>query len=139
MKNMDKIIQSYLADHHIMTLSVSKNNFPYCAVCFYIYIPEEKILVFSSDLQSRHMRRAVDNPYIAGSIVSETESIIKIQGIQFVAKLQDHLSTLVKKRYLKRFPAARAFDLQLWALKLSYIKMTDNRFGFGTKRIWSRP
>jgi len=137
MKAIDTTIQTYLRNHHIMTLSIAKNNFPYCATCFYLFIPEEQKILFASDPQSRHICRAIDNPYIAGSIITPTASITKIQGIQFVAKFQKHLSLFDKRRYLKRFPIARTFDLQLWTLKLRYIKMTDNRLGFGTKHIWS--
>ena len=40
--------------------------------------------------------------------------------------------------YLKRFPFAIAVKLDLWMLPIDYIKMTDNRLGFGKKLEWVR-
>ncbi|MDD5509104.1 MAG: hypothetical protein PHD25_12400, partial [Bacteroidales bacterium] len=40
--------------------------------------------------------------------------------------------------YLKRFPYAIATKLDLWVLELEYVKMTDNRLGFGKKIEWRR-
>ena len=36
-----------------------------------------------------------------------------------------------------RFPVAALMDTRLWILKLTHIKMTDNRLGFGKKIIWT--
>ena len=41
----------------------------------------------------------------------------------------------IKKKYLKRFPYARLMETTLWTLKLSFVKYTDNRLGFGKKLI----
>ena len=30
-------------------------------------------------------------------------------------------------------------ETRLWIVRLTYIKMTDNRLGFGRKLIWTRP
>jgi len=43
-----------------------------------------------------------------------------------------------RKAYLKRFPFALALKLDLWILHIDYIKMTDNRLGFGKKLEWRR-
>ena len=40
--------------------------------------------------------------------------------------------------YLKRFPFALAVKPDLWILYIDYIKMTDNRLGFGRKLEWRR-
>lgn len=40
--------------------------------------------------------------------------------------------------YLKRFPFALAVKLDLWVLTIDYVKMTDNRLGFGKKLEWRR-
>ncbi len=39
--------------------------------------------------------------------------------------------------YLKRFPLAVLMDTHLWVVKLTFIKMTDNRLGFGKKIVWT--
>ena len=43
-----------------------------------------------------------------------------------------------KSGYLKRFPVAALMDTQLWVVKLTFIKMTDNRLGFGKKLVWEK-
>jgi uncharacterized protein YhbP (UPF0306 family) len=40
--------------------------------------------------------------------------------------------------YLLRFPFALAAKLDLWILEIDYVKMTDNRLGFGKKLEWRR-
>ena len=35
-----------------------------------------------------------------------------------------------------RFPYAAAMDLEMWAIAPDYLKLTDNRLGFGKKTIW---
>ncbi|MGD0342664.1 MAG: hypothetical protein ABSA76_13260 [Bacteroidales bacterium] len=42
-----------------------------------------------------------------------------------------------KNAYLKKFPVAALMDTRLWIVELTYIKMTDNRLGFGKKLIWT--
>ena len=42
----------------------------------------------------------------------------------------------VKKAYMLRFPYAAAMDLEMWAIAPDYLKLTDNRLGFGKKMIW---
>jgi uncharacterized protein YhbP (UPF0306 family) len=71
--------------------------------------------------------------------VLETLIIGKIRGIQFqgiISEPQDDLLKKVKTAYLKRFPVAALMDTRLWIVRLTYIKMTDNRLGFGKKLIW---
>jgi len=57
-------------------------------------------------------------------------------GDQETKRLITHHSSLVT--YLKRFPYAVATKLDLWVLEMEYVKMTDNRLGFGTKLEWRR-
>ena len=70
----------------------------------------------------------------------ETMFIGKIRGIQFqgiVSEPEGELLSKAKKQYLKTFPVAALMDTHLWVVKLTYIKMTDNRLGFGKKIIWA--
>ena len=88
----------------------------------------------------------------------ETKMIGMIRGIQFTGRALSLVSTsipgkaigpLIQERgpvmaseartaYLKRFPFALAVKLDLWVLYIDYLKMTDNRFGFGKKLTWQR-
>ena len=139
---MEKRILRFIDEHHILTLAVSRNNIPYCATCFYVYLPEENRFVFTSDHDTRHIRDVEEggNFYVAGTIALETRSVGKIRGIQFTGVMQlltgEGLKS-ARSAYLKRFPIALLATLHLWAVEPSMIKMTDNRLGFGKKLIWT--
>jgi len=63
----------------------------------------------------------------------------KIRGIQFsgnLTNLKGEELKNAKNAYLKVFPIARFSTLHLWGLTPDFIKMTDNRLGFGKKMIW---
>jgi len=97
--------------------------------------------VFTSDTTTRHIAEALEQPFVAGSIVLETSIVGKLQGIQLEGKLIEADGELLKEikiAYLKRFPFALLMDTKLWFLELHTMKMTDNRLGFGKKLYWSR-
>ncbi|MCK9218864.1 MAG: hypothetical protein M0P47_02295 [Bacteroidales bacterium] len=135
-------IVDFIEEHHVLTLAISRDNIPYCATCFYAYLREENRFIITSDHDTRHIRDCKEsgNYRIAGSIALETKMVGKIQGIQFTGMLHelsgDDLNK-ARKTYLNKFPIARMTPrLNLWELIPEFIKMTDNRFGFGKKLIW---
>lgn len=139
MEKPDKRIIDFIKEHHVLTLATSKNNKAYCAHCFYTYIEDENVFVFSSDMETKHARDAAENSYVAVSIVLETKTVGKIQGIQLTGKMylpDKEFLKKVKKAYLKAFPYASLMKTTLWVLKPEFIKMTHNTLGFGKKLIW---
>ena len=139
MENFDKRVSDFIHEHHVLTLATSREGVPYCANCFYAYLPEEQLLVFTSDYETNHIQDVQQQDKVAGSIVLETSTIGKIQGIQFVGKISEPQGDLKKKinrAYLKRFPYAILKKTTLWAVELQFVKMTDNRLGFGKKLIY---
>ena len=137
--NIDNRIIDFIQEHHVLTLATSTNNEPYCANCFYVYLKEENCLVFTSDPDTRHIQDTLNQPLVAGSVALETSIIGKIQGIQFsgfISKPTDNIEKKAKKAYLKRFPLAMLMKTTLWIVRLTFIKFTDNRLGFGKKLIW---
>ena len=137
----EKRVVDFIKEHHVLTLATSVGNQPYCANCFYSYLEDDNILVFSSDEGTRHIDDVRENNLVAASIVLETKTIGKIQGAQIMGKLIEadgDLLKKVKKAYLRRFPYAILKSTKLWVFDVSYIKMTDNRLGFGKKLIWER-
>jgi uncharacterized protein YhbP (UPF0306 family) len=136
-------IVDFIGEHHILTLAVARENVPYCATCFYAYLPAQNQFIFTSGHETRHIRDVLEggNPNVAGTIALETKIVGKIRGIQFTGLMQELEGDELKKArsaYLKRFPIARLMpDLNLWILSPDFIKMTDNRFGFGKKLIWT--
>jgi len=139
MNELDEKIVKFITKHHVLTLATAVQNKPYCANCFYAFMHNEKMLVFTSDYETKHIQDAKENQTVAGSIVLETNIVGKIQGIQFTGTLTEpegELLEIAKHAYLKRFPFAILMKTTLWVLKLDFIKMTDNRLGFGKKLIW---
>jgi uncharacterized protein YhbP (UPF0306 family) len=133
-------ITRFLAKHHVLTICTTVDDEPWCANCFYVYLPGENAFVFTSDNDTRHGREFAMNSLVAGSVVLETKIIGKIQGIQFqgiVTVAEGERLEIARKAYLKRFPVAALMDTHLWILDLTLLKMTDNLLGFGKKLIWT--
>ena len=138
-KIVDSRIVKFFRKHHVLTIATTVNNEPWCANCFYVYLEEENSVVFTTAGDTRHGKEFFENPFVAGSVVLETMIIGKIRGIQFqgmVSEPEGDLLARAKSGYLKRFPVAALMDTRLWIVKLTHIKMTDNRLGFGKKLIW---
>jgi uncharacterized protein YhbP (UPF0306 family) len=138
---IDRRVIRFFRKHHVLTIATTVENEPWCANCFYVYLEEESALVFTTGNDTRHGQEFVKNPLVAGSVVLETMVIGKIRGIQFqgiVSEPEGDLLARAKSGYLKRFPVAALMDTRLWVVKLTHIKMTDNRFGFGKKIVWTQ-
>lgn len=141
MTNPNSRISEFLHKHHVLTLATCSENLPWCANCFYVWLDKEAAFVFTSDEKTKHIQDLSEGNSVAGSVVLETETIGKIRGIQFTGKLfipEGELSKKSKSIYLKKFPYAVLMKTKIWVLEVDYIKMTDNRLGFGKKLIWDR-
>ncbi len=137
----EKRIVDFINEHHVLTLATVVGNNPWCANCFYVYLEEENCFVFTSDDKTKHVQDVTENSNVAGSVVLETKTIGKIQGIQFRGNMErpdKSIENKVKKTYLKKFPFAVLMKTSLWVVNLNHIKMTDNRLGFGKKLIWEK-
>jgi hypothetical protein len=138
---MDKKIVRFFRKHHVLTIATTVNDEPWCASCFYVYLEDENALVFTSGMETRHGKEFLKNPLVAGSVVLETMIVGKIRGIQFqgiISVAEGDILSKAKNGYLKRFPIAALMDTHLWIVRLTHIKMTDNRLGFGKKLIWMK-
>lgn len=139
---LDKRVTQFIAEHHVLTLATCADSQPYCCNCFYVYLPEEKCFAFTSDVKTRHGQEALNNTQVAANIVLETKTVGKIQGLQITGRaVQDDelpLTAQAKKAYLKAFPFAVLKKADLWLLHADFMKMTDNRLGFGKKLVWER-
>lgn len=130
----------FLKQNTNLTIATSKNNIPYCANCFYAYDEDQNFLIIKSDSETNHIRQALQNNNVAGSIIPDRLDPGKIQGIQFrgvFTEPKGDLFELLKKKYYLKYPFALAFSGSIWAIELVYIKMTDNTLGFGKKIEWS--
>jgi hypothetical protein len=137
----DKRIIEFIKRHHLLTLATSKDNIPYCCNVFYVYNEKNNSLIFSSETKTKHATDFIDNPNVAASIALETKDVEKIQGVQILGKIVEPKGEEIDnatKQYLKEFPYAKKMKLYLWEMKLTFIKMTHNKLGFGKKIIWGK-
>ncbi len=138
---MEKRISDFIKKHHVLTLATSYKGLPWVANCFYAYDEEQNVLVFTSGHDTKHIQDLEEGNLVAASIVLETSVVGKIQGIQLRGKLSEpsgELLKVAKSAYLHRFPFAALMETTLWVLEPEYIKMTDNRLGFGKKVFWGK-
>lgn len=140
---MDTLISSFIEKQKLMTLATMDVSGPYCASLFYAFLPEENILVFKSDSETIHIRQALMNPKVAGTICSTPKTILKLQGIQFSGDFTDFASPeifkLASEKYVNKFPFSVIINkADFWGISLNHIKMTDNSLGFGKKLLWER-
>ncbi len=136
---MDKRIVKFINEHHVLTLATAVDNKPYCANCFYVYMEDENMFVLTSDANTKHVADVMQNNYVGGSVVLETNVVGKIQGIQFNGIMylpKDDLAKKANKAYMKKYPFAKLMNTRLWVVELSFVKMTHNLLGFGKKLIW---
>jgi uncharacterized protein len=139
MNHPEKRVVDFIKEHHVLTLATCVENNPWCTNCFYVYLEDENCFVFTSDDATKHIQDVLVNSKVAGSVVLETSIVGKIQGIQYRGIMtvpENELASKAKVAYLKKFPFAILMKTSLWVVQVNYIKMTDNRLGFGKKIIW---
>lgn len=138
---MDEKFTTFINEHHVLTLATCVNNQPYCCNCFYAYSEELNAFVVKTNDNTRHNEEISQNSNVAASIVLETREIGKIRGLQITGKAiyySGEMLSQAKKTYLKQFPYAIASPGEYLAIEPHYMKLTDNRFGFGKKLHWEK-
>ena len=138
---MNQHISNYIQLNKVFTIATSVDNKPYCANCYYAYDKASKTLLFLSDQSTRHIKEAITNNKLAGTIQNGVTTVAKIQGIQFTGDflLPNELEQQqFYKIYYDKFPFAKARPSAIWGIQLNWIKMTNNTLGFGKKLFWER-
>lgn len=138
---MDKHIVQFLTAQTVMTIATSENNIPHCAMCFYVFIPEENIIVFKSKAGTTHVNQGLTNSIVAGSVLPDKFVAGKTSGIQFYGTFsaaKEALHDVAAKHYYKKYPFAAVVPGELWVIELNKVVFTDHTLGFGKKRNWER-
>ena len=137
MDNLQKIA-AFIDEHHVLTLATAtKDGVPYCCNAFFAYRADEQAFVFTSDKTTLHGEMMLANPRVAASVVLETRTVGKVQGLQITGTVMPAKEG-DKMAYIKSFPYAAVADLTLWRIEADFMKLTDNRLGFGKKLIWQK-
>lgn len=134
-------ILDFLKSHYQMTVSVVLNGESWSANCFYVFDENDISLVFLSDKETKHAQGFLNNSLVSGTIADLTENISEIKGVQFLGEV-----SLIKKNELKsfkqkfifRFGLVKLLNIEFWKIKLTYVKMTDNKLVFSSKTHWKR-
>lgn len=139
-RNIDERIISFFKANTNLTLATCADNIPHCSNCFYAFDEERNYLVFKSNRETLHIKQALLNNNVAGTVAPDKLNPASIRGIQLGGKFSEPKGELLdglKKIYYKKYPFAFAFSGEIWAIELTFIKMTDNTLGFGKKIEWS--
>jgi uncharacterized protein YhbP (UPF0306 family) len=140
MKPIPDTIKTFLSSNKVATVCfVDEHNNPYCINCFFVFDEEHNILIFKSSAGTTHQNFIKPMACVSGTILPDALDVLKIKGIQFVGKLvdkQEEESFKLNSKYLKKYPMSLAILGYIWAVKLDYVKFTDNTLGFGNKTIW---
>lgn len=134
-------IKSLLKRHHLLTVATSADGVPWCASCFFSWDISLCAFIITTDPATRHGSEFRGNPRVAGTIALETKRVGRIRGLQFTGVVSEPSGDDLKaarRSYLRRFPYAALADLHLWIIKPDFMKLTDNRLGFGKKITWNR-
>ena len=104
-------------------------------------------LIFFSDPDTLHVRHLVGRPPVAATIYPETADWLEIRGLQVAGSVERILPGEGWERawegYVRKFPFVanlRPLVDSSWLLLLvpTWIRLIDNRRGFGFKREWLR-
>jgi uncharacterized protein YhbP (UPF0306 family) len=140
MKNIQDTIKGFLIHNKVAAVCfVDEDNKPYCINCFYVFDDEKNILIFKSSTGTIHHNLIKPIACVSGTILPETLDVLKLKGIQFIGKIIDKKEVenlKLNSKYLKKYPMSLAIIGYVWAVRLDYLKLTDNTLGFGNKIIW---
>ncbi|MCF8257605.1 MAG: pyridoxamine 5'-phosphate oxidase family protein [Flavobacteriales bacterium] len=140
-KELKHIVQ-FISSQQVFTLATTSGHGAYCTPCYYAFEPVGIRLLFMSDPTTRHITELIADGRVAGSILPDRSALGRVRGVQFMGMAypcdSDQEYQVLKDIYLKRFPIARAMEGELFAVRLDWLKMTDNTLGFGKKLLWDR-
>lgn len=137
---MNDIIIQFINGQKIATVcGADEAGNPYCFHCFYAFNAQAGLLYYKSSPEVYHTKLLLQRPLVAGTIQPDKLNTLAVQGIQFEGELlpQGHaLTNGAASVYYKRMPYALALPGEIFTLRITRIKMTDNRRGFGKKLLW---
>jgi len=128
-------IESFIAQHHVMSLATSSESAVNVCSLFFTYIAKSKNFIVASSDDTLHIKNILQNKFVAGNILLETKNVAEIQGLQFSGEFISLVDKELEELYLKDFPYAKELNPKLWQIKVKHFKLTDNSLGFGKKIV----
>lgn len=135
---MDSRISEFLKEQSIAVVSVISNEKPHSFSCFYAFDEASCSLLFKSSSGTMHVEALKKNRFVSGCINSPDISVTSLKGIQFagectIASIEDEGA----RAYYKKHLIAKLKPGELWQIKLTWLKFTNNSLGFGSKLEWT--
>lgn len=139
---MNECIIAFLKGQTVATVCcVDEENRPYCFSCFFAFDEKKQLLYFKSSAQTQHAQLLLQNGTVAGTILPDKLNPLAIKGLQFSGEIVESANPLTADAgsvYHRKYPFALAMKGDLWTVRLTNIKMTDNTLQFGKKITWER-
>ncbi len=132
-------ISMFLSVARIATVCFTDNGAPHCINCFFAFDPDSNCLIFKSRRGTGHDRFVFEGARVAGTILPDVLKISSLKGLQFKGETmaeKDVAEMDLKRTYSRRFPFTKLLPGYCWAVKLHYMKFSDNSKGFGNKTLW---
>ena len=136
---------AFLREHQVLTLAVDG---PYAAALFFT-VDDALNLFVVTDPATQHGTAMAAAGRVAGTIQRDRQRWQEIRGVQFTGQCE-RLTGAARaagwQLYLQRFanreieelaPALAKVDL--WKITTDWMRLIDNRQGFGHKAEWTRP
>jgi uncharacterized protein YhbP (UPF0306 family) len=127
--------------------TVSTTGEPHAAAVYFVS-DQALQLYFFSDPDSQHGRDVAQNPRAAVSIFPECEGWQDIRGVQMRGQVHGVMPgdqwERAWQRYLDKFPFVKELKAvvaqnALYVFSPHWIRLIDNRRGFGFKEEWTLP
>jgi len=129
-------MKNFIAEHHVLSLATSQDDNPSSCSVFYAFMPEDNCFIFASEYESEHIQNIMENADVSASIHDEKRDLMLIRGLQIKGVVTEG-KPRHEHFYLKTFPEAEDIKKEVWVLKITELKLTDNKeIGFGQKEIW---
>ena len=134
--NVPQNMLNFIAKHHVLSLATTQNDRPSSCSVFYTFMQDDNSFIFASEYESEHIQNIMQNADVSAVIHDETRELVLIKGLQ-IKGLVTKAHSRHEHLYLKTFPEAVEIKKEIWMIKVTELKFTDNKdIGFGQKEVW---
>lgn len=139
MNKIPAAILQFIQQNHVVSLACCLEGELWAASCFYVWDNDNPRLIIFTKQSTQHGQMMAANPQIAGTIAAQPENLQEIEGIQFTAIarcLQGDEREIAYALYTARHPIAKLIPSDIWEIRFTRLKHTQNRLAFAQKTEW---
>ena len=148
---MREQLLNFLRKHQVVTVAVVEPDGTAHAAALFYAVDDELNLYVLTEPASSHGRAMARTGWVAGTIQRDRQEWREIQGAQFRGRCR-RLRGAARERgwnlFAARFPFVRdpavaglaqaLGKMALWRIEPAWMRLIDNRRGFGHKDEWTR-